>query len=100
MVRFLTEHLGNLIPSPGSFLKIGNRFRQEVKEFAAKERVPVLRLKKPDRTRWDDRKLDYVRPYLRAAERGGRFGVIAIVTAQESQWVFGARTGQDHTATA
>ena len=91
VVRFLTEHLGNLIPSPGSFLKIGNRFRQEVREFAAKERIPVLRLKKPDRTRWDDRKLDHVRPYLQRAERDGRFGVVAIVHAQESQWVFGAK---------
>ena len=91
VVRFLTDHLGNLIPSPGSFVKIGNRFRQQVKEFAAEHRVPVLRLKKPDRTRWDDRKLDHVRPYLQRAERGGRFGVVAIVSTQEFQWVFGAK---------
>jgi hypothetical protein len=91
VVRFLTEHLGNLIPSPGSFIKIGNRFRQEVKEFAAQRRVPVLRLNKPDRTRWDDRKLDHVRPYLQRAERDGRFGVVAIVQTQEFQWVFGAK---------
>jgi hypothetical protein len=91
VVRFLTDHLGNLIPSPGSFVKIGNRFRQQVKEFAAEYRVPVLRLKKPDRTRWDDRKLDHVRPYLQRAERNGRFGVVAIVNTQEFQWVFGAK---------
>ena len=33
--------------------------------------IPILRLKKPDRSRWDDRKLDHVRPYLDAAERDG-----------------------------
>ena len=55
----------------------------------------MLALKKPDRSRWDDRKLDHVRPYLDAAERDGRFGVVAIVVAQEFQWVFSAtkRTG-------
>lgn len=43
----------------------------------------MLRLKKPDRTRWDDRKLDHVRPHLDAAEAKGRFGVVAIVAGQE-----------------
>jgi hypothetical protein len=58
--------------------------------------VPVLHLKKPDRSRWDDRKLDHVRPYLERAERDGRFGVVAIVAAQEFQWVFSAtkKTGK------
>ena len=50
--------------------------------------VPVLHLAKPDRTRWDDRKLDHVRPYFEAAERAGHYGVVAIVAAQEFQWVF------------
>jgi hypothetical protein len=48
-------------------------------------------LKKPDRSRSDDRKLDHVRPYLERAERAGRFGVVAIVACQEYQWVFSAR---------
>jgi hypothetical protein len=50
-----------------------------------------LQLKKPDRTRFDDRKLDHVRPHLEQAERNGHFGVVAIVTAQEFQWVFSAK---------
>ena len=54
------------------------------------KRVPVLHLAKPDRSRWDDRKLDHVQPYLEAAERAGRYGVVAIVAAQEFQWVFSA----------
>jgi len=91
VVRFLTEHLGNPIPSPALFERIGNRFRRDVKAYAQRHGILVLALKKPDRTRWDDRKLDHVRPYLAAAERAGRFGVVAIVSAQEFQWVFGAR---------
>ncbi len=95
VVRFLTGHLGNPVPSPALFAQIGNRFRREVKAFAAAHGVPILRLRKPDRSRWDDRKLDHVRPYLERAERAGRFGVVAIVAAQELQWVFGARNRSD-----
>src|SRR3954451_6450373 len=87
---FLEEHLGNPIPSPAIIEKIGNRFRREVKAFAAANHIPVLALKKPDRSRWDDRKLDHVRPYLDAAERAGRFGGGAVVATQEFQWVFNA----------
>ena len=76
VVRFLTEHLGNPIPSPALFEKIGNRFRREVDHFAAGNDIPLLHLKKPDRTRWDDRKLDHVRPHLDRAVERGRFGVV------------------------
>ena len=62
-----------------------------MKAFAAERHIPVLALKKPDRSRWDDRKLDHVRPYLDAAEAKGRPGVVAIVAAQEFQWVFTAK---------
>ena len=79
---------GNPIPSPALFETIGNRFRREVRPSPNSHGIPILRLKKPDRTRWDDRKLDHVRPYLEAAERDGRYGVVAIVPAQEFQWVF------------
>src|SRR6266508_4107998 len=89
--RFCKWHLGQPIASPAVLEKIGNRFRREVKGFAAANGVPILQLRKPDRSRWDDRKLDHVRPYLERAEREGRFGVVAIVAAQEIQWVFGAR---------
>lgn len=95
VVRFLTQQRGHPIPSPALFEQNGNRFRREVKAFATRNDVPILALKKPDRTRWDDRKLDHVRPYLEAAERAGRFGVVAIVQAQEFQWVFGARDCSD-----
>src|ERR1039458_8379590 len=48
--------------------------------------VPVLHLAAPDRTRWDDRKLDHVKPYLDRAAREGRSGVVAIVAVQELAW--------------
>jgi hypothetical protein len=95
VVRFLNGHLGNPVPSPALFDKIGTRFRREVKAFAVEHDIPVLHLKKPDRTRWDDRKLDHVRPYLERAERESRYGVVAIVAAQEFQWVFGATNRSD-----
>jgi hypothetical protein len=91
VVRFLTRHLGQPIPSPALMGRIGNRFVREVKAFARTRGVPMLRLAKPDRSRWDDRKLDHVRPYLEAAEREHRFGVVAIVACQEFHWVFSAR---------
>ena len=91
VIRFLHGHLGYEIPSPALLAPIGNRFRREVKRFAAEREIPILALKKPDRSRWDDRKLDHVRPYLEAAERDGRFGVVAIVACQEFQWVISGR---------
>ncbi len=42
VVTFLTEHLGFPIPSPALLEKIGNRFRREVKAFAAEHEIPVL----------------------------------------------------------
>jgi hypothetical protein len=90
--RFITQHLGKPIASAAVLGSIGNRFRNEVKRFADRHAIPILRLKGPDRSRWDDRKLDHVRRYLDAAERERRFGIVAIVAGQEYAWVFSART--------
>ena len=98
MERFCRDRLGMPIASPAVIEKIGNRFRREVKAFAAAKGIPVLSLKKPDRTRWDDRKLDHVRPYLERAEAEGRFGVVAIVAAQELQRVFSSTKKTGSTA--
>ena len=89
-VNRFCAHRGQPIGSPAVIEKIGNAFRAEVKAFAQRRGIPILRLAKPDRTRWDDRKLDHVRPYLERAEQRRRFGVVAIVTAQEFQWVYSA----------
>jgi len=94
VVRFCTEHLGRPIASTALLAQIGTRFRAEVKRFAQEQGVPVLALKAPDRSRWDDRKLDHVRPHLQRAEREGRFGVVAIVAGQEYQWVLSGRNRQ------
>lgn len=94
LIRFLCRHLGHPIASSALLTPIGNRFRREVDRFAKEHGVPVLELKKPDRSRWDDRKLDHVRPHLERAEREGRFGVVAIVACQEFQWVFSGRNRQ------
>jgi hypothetical protein len=90
VVRFITRHLGQPIPVAALLGRIGNRFRREVRRFADAHRIPVLKLKTPDRSRWDDRKLDHVRPYLKAAERERHFGVVAIVATQEFAWVISA----------
>jgi len=84
VVTFLTQHLGNPVPSPALFAQIGNRFRAQVQRFAHAHRIPLLRFGK------NDRKIDRVRPLLAAAERAGRPGVVAIGVAQEFQNVFTA----------
>src|SRR3974390_2211986 len=91
VLAFFTRHRGKEIASPALMAQMGNAFTRGVKSFAAANGVPILRLGKPDRSRWDDRKLDHVRPHLERAEREGRFGVVAIVVSQEFQWVFGGR---------
>jgi hypothetical protein len=97
VATFMIQHRGFPIPSPSIMEKMGNHFRQNVKAFATNNGVPVLALKKPDRTRWDDRKLDHVRPYFEKAEAEGRTGVVAIVSAQEFQWVL---SGKNRSKTA
>jgi hypothetical protein len=91
VVRFLCGHLGYPIPSSALLGQISNRFRAHTRRFVRDGRIPVLRLAGPDRRRWDDRKLDHVRPYLEAAEREGRFGVVALVVTEEFQRVWSAR---------
>jgi hypothetical protein len=89
--HFLERHLGLHLGSPAIIEKIGNRFRREVKAFAEAKGIPIIQLKKPDRSRWDDRKLDHVRPHLDKAEHEGASALFA----QEFQWVYSAakRTG-------
>src|SRR3954452_5368658 len=72
VVSFLTQHLGNPIPSPAIFEKIGAAFRQAVSRFAADEHIPVVRFTKTDR------KIETMRPYLAAQAGTGRSGVAAI----------------------
>jgi hypothetical protein len=90
VVSFLTQHLGNPIPSPAILEKIGSAFRRTVASFAEDNRIPVVRFNKADR------KIDRMRPYLARQAATGRAGVAAIGVAQEFAPVLPAtkRSGQ------
>ncbi len=70
-VNQFCRHLGQPIASPAVIEKIGNRFRRDIDAFAKADSVPVLNLAKPDRSRWDDRKLDHVGPTLKPRSEPG-----------------------------
>jgi hypothetical protein len=72
VVSFLTQHLGNPIPSPAILEKIGTAFRRAVGSFAEANQIPVVRFGKKDR------KVDVMRPYLARQAATGRSGVAAI----------------------
>lgn len=78
VVTFLTRHLGYPIPSPALFATMGDHFRKAVKSFSRRHRIPFVHFKK------GQRKLDVMRPHLRAANGPG---VVAIGVAQEFQSV-------------
>lgn len=82
VVSFLTQHLGNPIPSPAIFEKIGLAFRKSVAEFAQDGHIPVVRFGKADR------KIEVMRSYVDAQAATGRSGVAAIGVAQEFAPVF------------
>ena len=91
VIGFLSQHLGYRVASPALFKQIGDRFSNAIRSFAEINAIPVLHLNTPDRSRWNDRKLDHVRDYVNAATQPG---VVAIVIAQEVQKVFmGHRRG-------
>jgi hypothetical protein len=82
VVGFLTAHLGNPIPSPAIFEKMGTAFRKAVARFAEHDHIPVVRFTRADR------KIEVMRPYLEAQAKTGRSGVAAIGVAQEYANVF------------
>lgn len=63
VVSFLTQHLGNPIPSPAIFEKIGLAFRKSVADFARDNHIAVVRFGKADR------KIEVMRP--RTGHPGG-----------------------------
>jgi hypothetical protein len=82
VVSFLTQHLGNPIPSPAIFEKIGTAFRKDVGRLAEHDHIPMVRFTK------GDRKIEVMRPYLAVQAKTGRSGVAAIGVAQEYASVF------------
>jgi hypothetical protein len=77
-VRFLRDQRGYPIPSPALFGQMGDRFRAAVKGFAGERAIPLVRFKA------GERKIAAMTPLL---ERASEPGVVAIGTAQETQWV-------------
>lgn len=83
MVRFLLDRAGSLgdgkvrIPSPALLGKIGDAYVQAIDRFAIEGEIPVVHFEK------GACKEEVALPYMRAAEREGRFGVVMIGVAQE-----------------
>ena len=77
LVRFLLDRAAGTVPSPAILGRIGRGYVQAVDRFALDNEIPVVRFAK------GDCKEDLARPYLRAAERQRRFGVVLIGVAQE-----------------
>jgi hypothetical protein len=90
VVRFLLDR-GNPIPSPALLAKMGRAYVAAIDRFAECHEIPVVRFGK------GQSKEEFVRPYLRAAERDGRFGVVLIGVAQErtTAWRGFRRGGSD-----
>ena len=81
VVRFLLER-GFPIPSPSLLGDIGRAYVAAVERFAAEHEIPVVRFGRRES------KEERARPYLEAAARERRFGVVMIGVAQEktSAW--------------
>lgn len=82
VVTFLCTRRGAPVPSPALLGKMTRAFVQAVEDYAATEGIPVRRFER------GERKEDVARPYLRAAERQGREGVVLIGVAQERSTSF------------
>jgi hypothetical protein len=82
LVRFLNERAGGTIPSPAILGKIGSAYVEEIKAFAKAREIPVVRFIK------DMVKEDVARPYMQAAEREGRSGVVMLGAAQEKAFAW------------
>jgi hypothetical protein len=88
--RFLLDR-GNTIPSPALLGRIGRDYVQAIERYAATRAIPVVRFPK------GARKEEVARPFLEAAARAGRFGVVMVGVAQEraSAWRGWRRGGRD-----
>lgn len=91
VVSFMTQHMGLPIPSAAVMEKIGTRFRRDVDAFARANDIPVIRFGK------GDRKVEVMRPYLRAQAARGTSGLVAIGVAQEYQNVFSSARKESRT---
>jgi hypothetical protein len=94
VVRFLLDR-GFPIPSPSLLGDIGRAYVAAIERFAAEQELPLVRFARRES------KEERVRPYLEAAVRERRFGVVAIGIAQEKTsawrgWREGGSDGHPH----
>jgi hypothetical protein len=82
LVRYLNDRAGGTIPSPAILGRVGRAYVEEVNRFAKAEEIPVVRFAK------SDVKEDVARPYMQAAEREGRCGVVLLGVAQEKAFAW------------
>ena len=89
--RFLCWQRKFKIPSSAAFGKIGATYVKAIDKFAEKHKIPVRRFKK------GENKEKIARPYIEAAAREGKEGVVLIGIAQEkaSVWRSWPRKGQE-----
>ena len=81
LCRFMIDR-GFTIPSPAVLGRIGRKYVADIERYADKHEVPIVRFRK------GQSKEETARPYLAAAAREGRFGVVMVGVAQEkaSAW--------------
>jgi hypothetical protein len=94
VVRFLLDR-GFTIPSPVLLGGIGRAYVAAIERFAAEREIPVVRFVRRES------KEERARPYLEAAVREGRFGVVMVGVVQEKTsawrgWRQGGSDGHPH----
>jgi hypothetical protein len=86
VIYFLHTVRGKQIASPAVMEQIGNKFRADIKGWAAANQIPMVAFKS------GQRKVEVMRPLLDQAAAAGRSGVVAVGYAQEYQQVWTATT--------
>jgi len=82
LVRFMMEQMGMRIPSPVILQHVTQGYVKALKDFAARDEIPIFPFDHKDR------KDDIANAFR--AERGIRDGVVFIGVAQEKAWTFQA----------
>ena len=84
VIYFLHTVRGKAFASPAVMEQIGNKFRADIKGWAAASQIPVIAFKA------GERKVEVMRPLLDQAAAAGRSRVVAVGCAQEFQQVWTA----------
>lgn len=88
VVRFLLDRArrrGGTIPSPAMLGEMGREYVGSIERYAAAGAIALVRFEK------DACKEDVARPFLEAAEREGRYGVVLVGKAQEKAYAWKGR---------